>query len=229
MTTIPTSVEVQPGEASQATTMSKVSRRTSRVVINCFATLSSGMVDFWESASEESKLPFEVFELKTHSVWHSKDEDLSEDLVGSEGASWNSPRPYRRIRAFQRDNERDVHNLEIVLRDLLSLRSLEEEDEYGPLRPSDHAFTVATKIITDLLVAVRTDGYGYMPRPQVVPDGEGGIRFLWHQEQRQIRVGIPAGSDGRFYLYHEVKNEHGVVNEPTVNALLHWLRWLAIK
>jgi hypothetical protein len=64
------------------------------------------------------------------------------------------------------------------------------------------------------------------PRGSVGTDGEGGIRIEWNQNVREVRLVIPAHSDGKMYLYYQAGKSYGIVENPSAQGLAYWLGWL---
>jgi hypothetical protein len=117
----------------------------------------------------------------------------------------------------------DVAATNVVLERLEALLREEETDDYGVLRPTGFAFATTR----DLLVGAATQIGEPFPRAAVSTDSEGGVRVQWIRPACQVRLVVPATSEGRGYIYHEEGDQYGLVEPVSVAALASWLSWLA--
>jgi hypothetical protein len=70
---------------------------------------------------------------------------------------------------------------------------------------------------------------GIFPKPLVTTDDAGGIRLLWHEGARQIRLNFGASDSRKTYLYFQVEAQHGIdhgvepLDEDNLATRLAWL------
>ncbi|MDQ2730908.1 MAG: hypothetical protein M3Y56_04555 [Armatimonadota bacterium] len=111
---------------------------------------------------------------------------------------------------------------QVSLDRLLDLLRIEDEEE----RPSSHAFTTASSLMTSARLLLKT---GY-PRAVLSADGDGGIRIEWVSGEREVRLIIPANEHSKGYIYHQ-QGENPVVDPtpPTGTTLAKWLQRLVLR
>jgi hypothetical protein len=116
----------------------------------------------------------------------------------------------------------NITHLSAIIRQLVELRSEEETDEYGTLRPSRLAFETACSLLTDaaIVAALRNRR---IPHGCASTDSEGGIRVEWVRPTSSVHLVIPASADRDGYVYHEVGNVYGSA-PATPEMLAHWLQ-----
>lgn len=96
-------------------------------------------------------------------------------------------------------------------------RDDEEEDQ---VMPTSHAYNMALSLLLDTQKLFQD-----MPPANVTADETGGIRVQWISPERQVRLVIPAQSEGRQYVYFEASNDYNLEDNPSPAALAKQLRW----
>jgi hypothetical protein len=108
------------------------------------------------------------------------------------------------------------------LRDLMKEGGEDEEDEYGALRPTSHAFRTALNLIIEASFLLM-DGY---PFGCASTDSEGGIRIEWFKTTGEIRLVIPASKEKEPYIYYEFGEKYGVDRQANADKLARWINRL---
>ena len=101
-----------------------------------------------------------------------------------------------------------IKYLSAIIQQLVELRKEEENDEYGTLRASQHAFDEACQLVTDAAIISARDGR-QIPRGCTSTDSQGGVRIEWISPTASVHLVIPATSNREGYIYHEVADRHG--------------------
>lgn len=120
----------------------------------------------------------------------------------------------------------ELSNISHIFRQIKDLKSGDEIDELGNLRPTDYAILKTQ----DLLMAVAYrpaftnfwDEESVFPRGAVATDETGGLRIEWHEGGVVVRLVITSTEDGISYIYHEQGDHYGTSNE-SASVLAHWL------
>jgi hypothetical protein len=107
----------------------------------------------------------------------------------------------------------------VTLKRLVALLEEDESDEYGTLRPTQTAFTVAMRFILEAY-DVLGDRF---PKASASTDEEGGIRLIWSRLEPECEVRLVCPAHQPAYLYHELGDEYAVEREVTVVVLCQWL------
>jgi len=110
-----------------------------------------------------------------------------------------------------------------VFRQIGDLTSGDETDEYGVLRPSDHALRSTIEVLIGTLIARKA---GTFPRGCVTTDEHGGLRIEWSDDDRAVHLVVPAAHGGRSYIYHELGDSYGTEKRVSGSVLAHWLQRL---
>jgi len=113
-------------------------------------------------------------------------------------------------------------NLERIVRELVAVRHESEEDEYGPLRATEYAFSRTVEGVAECYALMRDN----LSTPLVSTDSSGGIRLTWIRGGRQVRAVFPGSPSDRRYLYHEGPAGYGAIHDFDGNALAKQLNWL---
>lgn len=95
-----------------------------------------------------------------------------------------------------------IRHLSAILKELNSLRSGPEQDDYGILRPSPHAYDEASGLLVDAAIAASHE-LREIPLGKVSTDGEGGVRIEWVRPDRSVHLVVPSTPDSIPYIYHE--------------------------
>jgi len=114
-------------------------------------------------------------------------------------------------------------NFRITVERLIELLDLEEEDEYGILKPTEYAFRTAMKLVFE--------GYDSMgnsfPKWSTGTDHQGNIRLAWQNINgtRRVRLFCPHYSDEKAYIYHQNSEEYASEDITSGAILVDWLEW----
>lgn len=118
-----------------------------------------------------------------------------------------------------------------ILHQIADLSSGDETDEYGVLRPTDHALAETRKVLESAVREKLGEGArdrkaSLFPRGCVTTDEEGGLRIEWWSEDRAVHLVVPAARGGRSYIYHELGEAYKTEDRVTGTVLAHWLQRL---
>lgn len=131
------------------------------------------------------------------------------------------------IRDIRKDEIRDAlrknPDLIAVFGQLLALYDEEPEDDYGILKPTQHAFFTAVQLLTSAGLQSRNR----LPYGSVASDSEGGVRIEWYRDAKEVRLVVPASEDGQPYIYHESGDVYNIERNPSASTLSRWLDWIA--
>src|SRR6476620_1583528 len=99
-------------------------------------------------------------------------------------------------------------NFRITVERLLELLDLEEEDEYGILRPTEYAFRTAMKLVVE---AYDIMGNSF-PKCSTGTDDRGSITLDWTslEPERTVRLFCPFSAEQPVDIYHHANNENAV-------------------
>ena len=116
-----------------------------------------------------------------------------------------------------------LSNFRITIERLIELLDLEEEDEYGILRPTEYAFRTAMKLVVEAY-DVLGDNF---PKCSTGTDYQGSIRLAWQNRDSGCRVRLfcPHNPDRKAYIYHQKSEEYGSEDITSAATLTHWLEW----
>jgi hypothetical protein len=118
-----------------------------------------------------------------------------------------------------------IQFLSPLLSQLGNLRKEPENDEYGILRPSEHAYAEACNTLIDAAIVLAQRFGRQVPYGCVSTDSEGGVRIVWMRPTKSVQVAIPRFANGVDYLYHEDGDKYDT--EPlTTEGLARWLSLL---
>ena len=117
-----------------------------------------------------------------------------------------------------------IPGITTTLRNLAALWEMEEEDDYGVLKPNDQAFKTAMNLILE----AHTLLHDRFPQGTAATDHLGGVRLTWKNPQvgYMVRLSCPATLEQPVDIYHSTPQEYGVEDVASVSALVHWLEWL---
>lgn len=107
-----------------------------------------------------------------------------------------------------------------LLDELNSLKNDEYDEEF--LAPTKYAYDLAQSFLDD---AFRLYERG-LPTPNIIPNGEGGIRLEWISDSRELRLICPSQNDKPAYIYYQEGNEYSVETDATPSMLITRLDWL---
>ncbi|MEZ2240176.1 hypothetical protein [Microcoleus sp.] len=116
-----------------------------------------------------------------------------------------------------------LSNFRITVERLIELLDLEEEDEYGVLRPTEYAFRTAMKLVVE---AYDTMGNSF-PKCSTGTDDQGSIRLAWENINTNCRVRLfcPSNAEEKAYIYHQKNQEYKSEYLISASTLVHWLEW----
>ncbi|MCC3407487.1 MAG: hypothetical protein JGK17_18210 [Microcoleus sp. PH2017_10_PVI_O_A] len=114
-------------------------------------------------------------------------------------------------------------NFRITVERLIELLDLEDEDEYGILKPTEYAFRTAMKWVVEAYDVLREN----FPKASVSTDELGSIRLAWQNTSADCRVRLfcPSNADDRAYIYHQKHEEYKSEDIIAASTLVHWLEW----
>jgi len=114
-------------------------------------------------------------------------------------------------------------NFRITVEGLIELLDLEEEDEYGILRPTEYAFRTAMKLVVEAY-DILGDNF---PKASTAKDELGSIRLAWQNvnADRRVRLFCPHSSDEKAYIYHQNSEEYASEDITSGAILVYWLEW----
>jgi len=114
-------------------------------------------------------------------------------------------------------------NFRITMQRLLELLDLDEEDDYGILRPTEYAFRTAVKLVVEAYDAIGEK----FPKASTATDEVGGIFLDWTSldPERTVRLFCPFSPERRTDIYHHASDEYGVDDVVSVPTLVQWLQW----
>jgi hypothetical protein len=117
----------------------------------------------------------------------------------------------------------ELPGITITLKRLVALLELEDEDDYGILKPSDRAFKTVMNLVLDANSLMKNS----FPRASASTDHEGGIRLTWQklEPERTVRLFCPASPEHPVDIYHATNDEYAVEDLVSVSTLVHWLHW----
>ncbi|NJK74575.1 MAG: hypothetical protein HC849_10935 [Oscillatoriales cyanobacterium RU_3_3] len=120
-------------------------------------------------------------------------------------------------------NNSGLSNFRITVERLLELLDLEEEDEYGVLKPTEYAFRTAMKLVVEAYDVLRDN----FPKASAATDELGSIRLAWQNTNADCRVRLfcPSNTDDRTYIYHQKHEEYKSEDITSASTLIHWLEW----
>ncbi|MEG4963882.1 MULTISPECIES: hypothetical protein [unclassified Microcoleus] len=116
-----------------------------------------------------------------------------------------------------------LSNFRITVERLSELLDLEEEDEYGILRPTEYAFRTAMKLVVD---AYDSMGNSFPKASKISPNKKGSIWVAWENtnSDRAVRLICPINADQKSYIYH-VSGEYGSKDITSAAILVDRLKW----
>lgn len=114
-------------------------------------------------------------------------------------------------------------NYRITAQRILELLDLEEEDEYGILRPTAYAIKTAMKLVIDSY-DIMGDSF---PKGSPSTDEQGSIRLAWENLDSDCRVRLfcPCNAEEKAYVYHQKSAHYGSEDIINFSTLVNWLKW----
>ena len=105
---------------------------------------------------------------------------------------------------------------------LIDLRKEPKKDDYGRLRPTDDAFNRSFRLLAGAAIEATRQGR-VIPAGCGSTDSEGGVRIEWVCPTASVHLVVPATSDRKAYIYHEVGDDYAT-EDATAERLAYWLR-----
>ena len=115
-----------------------------------------------------------------------------------------------------------IRHLSPIVGQLVELWQEPEEDEYGRLRPTRHAFDRSVDLLVDAAIEAN-HRQRRIPAGCVSTDSEGGVRIEWIRPTGSVHLVVPAARDPVAYVYHQVDNDYAT-EDATPERLAYWLR-----
>ncbi|MEG4808776.1 hypothetical protein QUA82_14170 [Microcoleus sp. F8-D3] len=114
-------------------------------------------------------------------------------------------------------------NFRITVERLIELLDLEEQDEYGILRPTEYAFKTAMKLVVE---AYDSMGNSF-PKASPGTDDRGSITLDWTslEPELTVRLFCPHNADDKAYIYHHKSEEYGSKDITSAAILVDRLKW----
>jgi hypothetical protein len=114
-------------------------------------------------------------------------------------------------------------NYRITAQRILELLDLEEEDEYGILRPTAYAIKTAMKLVIDSY-DIMGDSF---PKGSPSTDDQGSIRLAWENLDSDCRVRLfcPCNAEEKAYVYHQKSDHYSSEDIINFSTLVNWLKW----
>jgi len=114
-----------------------------------------------------------------------------------------------------------IFHLSPIVGQLVELWNEPEEDEYGRLKPTRHAFDTSVQFLIDAAI-VAYPRYG-IPAGCASTDSECGVRIEWVRPGASVHLVVPAEENRPPYVYHEVGNDYAT-EDATAERLAYWLK-----
>ncbi len=120
-------------------------------------------------------------------------------------------------------NTNGLSNFRITVERLIELLDLEEEDEYGILRPTEYAFRTAMKLVVEAYDSI---GNSFPKTSKILPNKKGSIWLAWENtnSDRAVRLICPINADEKSYIYH-VSGEYCSKDITSAAILVDRLKW----
>ena len=121
------------------------------------------------------------------------------------------------------NSTKGLSNFRVTVERLLELLDLEEEDEYGILRPTEYAFKTAMKLIVEAY-DILGDNF---PKASTSTDDSGSITLDWTslEPDRTVRLFCPFSAIQAVDIFHHTKDEYAVEDIVSSPTLVYWLQW----
>ena len=114
-----------------------------------------------------------------------------------------------------------ILHLSPIVGQLVELWQEPEEDEYGRLRPTQHAFDRSVDLLVDAAIEANRQ-QRRIPSGCASTDSEGGVRIEWIRPTASVHLVVPAEKARVAYVYHQVGNDYAT-EDVTSERLAYWL------
>jgi hypothetical protein len=118
-----------------------------------------------------------------------------------------------------------ILHLSPIVGQLVELWCGPECDEYGRLRPTQHAFDTAVCLLVDAAIEGHFDNRK-IPHGCVSTDSNGGVRIEWVRDGSTVHLIVPAAQRDAPFVYHELADAYAT-EDVTPERLSYWLRAIA--
>lgn len=187
----------------------------------------------WSDQQDEPELPYELFtspmafvscDLQHFKVFPAPGRRLTEqyfipDIGLRRKAQMPSPQPVR----MRRDENlvASAADLADLFAKINNLAFAPEEDQYGLVRPSQHAFKWCFSLLAEIV-----QRSGTMRAPSdVAADRNADIRISWRLGGRLAELVCPSDQAEDPYIYHSSEQEFAIAERVTAEQLSGWIRW----
>lgn len=116
----------------------------------------------------------------------------------------------------------NIKHLSAIIGQLVDLRHGPESDEYGVLRATTHADSLASNLIVDTAIVAGQEGRE-IPYACVSTDSEGGLRIEWVRSGKNVHLVVPFSAAKDPYIYHG-RGRRYAIEAATPEILAQWLR-----
>ncbi|NER34285.1 MAG: hypothetical protein F6J93_09665 [Oscillatoria sp. SIO1A7] len=124
----------------------------------------------------------------------------------------------------------DVTNFTTTLKWIMELLELEEEDDYGILKPTEYAFQTAMQLVVE---AYEFLGNRFPRSSNSSTDEAGGIILTWknYDKTGKVMLFCPASSEEAAFIYHKTPQQSAAAVDKEVSSskLAYWLEGLVSK
>jgi len=105
-----------------------------------------------------------------------------------------------------------------ILREINDLAFEDEEDKFGPIRPTYHALKHCMRLVLELAAGAR------LVKPSdITTDHNGDIRISWARGTNEAELVCP--SEGRPYIYYSSDQTYGTEIDATIDRIAQRVRW----
>lgn len=121
------------------------------------------------------------------------------------------------------DRASDVSKFTTTIKGILELLELEEEDDYGILKPTEYAFQTAMQLVVEAYEIIGNR----FPRGSTCTDERGGISITWQSKQpkRAVIMFCPCSPEKPAYIYRDTQDDYGSEDVISSSTLVQWLEW----
>ncbi len=114
-------------------------------------------------------------------------------------------------------------NFTDTLKNILELLDLEEDDDYGILKPTEYALKTVIALVIEAYEIIGNK----FPEGSTCTDDRGGITVDWTSKEprRKVRLFCPSTSEQSIDIYHSQGDQASVEDVVSVSTLVYWLQW----
>ncbi|MFS8119627.1 MAG: hypothetical protein ACMG55_14235 [Microcoleus sp.] len=114
-------------------------------------------------------------------------------------------------------------NFRMTVERLIELLDLEDDDEYGILKPTEYAFRTAMKLVVEAYDILG----GNFPKASAATDDRGSITLDWTslEPDRTVRLFCPFSQEQPVDIFHHTEDEYAVEDIISSPTLVYWLQW----